>query len=144
MVYGVSSETTDSLIVGADTPGLTENGATVYFWKSGICGIGSPKSCRQLAVRVRQIVQETGCGKVNVIAHSKGGLDIRAQQLSGWYRRYDRFDCRNKYTAPGMEVCRLSLGKLPTGAAKIASAGDGTMKNWGDQAPRILWLLSET
>ena len=31
----------------------------------------------QLAVRIRQIVQETGCGKVNVIAHSKGGLDIR-------------------------------------------------------------------
>lgn len=35
-------------------------------------------SGRELAERIRQIVEETGCGKVNIIAHSKGGLDSRA------------------------------------------------------------------
>lgn len=35
-------------------------------------------SAKELETRIRQIVEETGCEKVNVIAHSKGGLDTRA------------------------------------------------------------------
>lgn len=34
-------------------------------------------SAGELDARIRQIVRETGCGKVNIIAHSKGGLDCR-------------------------------------------------------------------
>jgi triacylglycerol lipase len=34
-------------------------------------------SAEELAARIREIVQETGCEKVNIIAHSKGGLDCR-------------------------------------------------------------------
>ena len=34
-------------------------------------------SARELAARIRQITEETGCGKLNIIAHSKGGLDCR-------------------------------------------------------------------
>lgn len=35
-------------------------------------------SAKELAERIHQIINETGCQKVNVIAHSKGGLDMRA------------------------------------------------------------------
>lgn len=28
-------------------------------------------------MRIKKLVQKTGCGKVNIIAHSKGGLDSR-------------------------------------------------------------------
>ena len=35
-------------------------------------------SGKELAARIRQLVEETGCEKVNIIAHSKGGLDSRA------------------------------------------------------------------
>ncbi len=34
-------------------------------------------SARELAQRIRQITEETGCEKLNIIAHSKGGLDSR-------------------------------------------------------------------
>ena len=34
-------------------------------------------SAAELADRIEQLVQKTGCGKVNIIAHSKGGLDSR-------------------------------------------------------------------
>jgi triacylglycerol lipase len=30
-------------------------------------------SAQELAGRIEEIVTETGCGKVNIIAHSKGG-----------------------------------------------------------------------
>lgn len=55
---------------------LKMNGAVIYYGnhQSAASVIESGK---ELAERIRQIVEETGCGKVNIIAHSKGGLDSR-------------------------------------------------------------------
>lgn len=55
---------------------LTRNGARVYYGEQP--SAASVADCgAALARRVRQIVEETGCGKVHIIAHSKGGLDCR-------------------------------------------------------------------
>ena len=55
---------------------LELNGATVYY--GGQHSAASVADCAdELAERIKTIVTETGCGKVNVIAHSKGGLDMR-------------------------------------------------------------------
>lgn len=55
---------------------LEKNGAVLYYGNhesaSSVADSGA-----QLTARIKEIVQATGCGKVNVIAHSKGGLDIR-------------------------------------------------------------------
>lgn len=55
---------------------LTRNGAAVYF---GNHPSAAPiAECAQMLTRrIREIVEETGCEKVNIIAHSKGGLDCR-------------------------------------------------------------------
>lgn len=55
---------------------LERNGAVIYYGnhQSADSVEGSGK---ELAERIRQITEETGCGKVNIIAHSKGGLDCR-------------------------------------------------------------------
>lgn len=55
---------------------LKQNGAVIYYGSQQ--SAASVASCGQeLAERIRAIVQETGCEKVNIIAHSKGGLDSR-------------------------------------------------------------------
>ncbi len=55
---------------------LKRNGATVHFGNQpSAASIG--ECANFLDRRIRQITEETGCQKVNVIAHSKGGLDIR-------------------------------------------------------------------
>ena len=55
---------------------LELNGATVYY--GGQHSAASVADCAdELAARIREIVEITGCEKVNVIAHSKGGLDMR-------------------------------------------------------------------
>ena len=56
---------------------LKKNGAEIYY---GEHNSASPVtgSARELEKRILDIVRETGCGKVNIIAHSKGGLDARA------------------------------------------------------------------
>jgi triacylglycerol lipase len=56
---------------------LAANGATVYYGNHQSAA-AIRHSAKELAERIREIVAETGCEKVNIIAHSKGGLDIRA------------------------------------------------------------------
>ena len=56
---------------------LEKNGATVFYGQhqsaNTIMGSG-----REIQHRIREICRSTGCEKVNIIAHSKGGLDCRA------------------------------------------------------------------
>lgn len=55
---------------------LIRNGATLFYGNQQ--SAASVARCgEELTARIRQIVQETGCEKVNIIAHSKGGLDSR-------------------------------------------------------------------
>lgn len=55
---------------------LARNGAVIFYGNQQsaagveVCG-------QELADRIKRLVSETGCGRVNVIAHSKGGLDMR-------------------------------------------------------------------
>ncbi len=55
---------------------LIRNGAVVYYGEQP--SADSVEGCaRELKKRIEKIVSETGCEKVNIIAHSKGGLDSR-------------------------------------------------------------------
>ena len=55
---------------------LRRNGATVYYGQQQSAA-AVEDSGKELAERIRQIVETTGC-EMNIIAHSKGGLDSRA------------------------------------------------------------------
>lgn len=55
---------------------LRRNGASVYFGNQPSAD-SIPDCARILTKRIKQITKETGCEKVNIIAHSKGGLDCR-------------------------------------------------------------------
>lgn len=55
---------------------LKKNGAEVYYGEQQ-SALSVQDSSRELAKKIEEIVTTTGCGKVNIIAHSKGGLDAR-------------------------------------------------------------------
>jgi len=55
---------------------LEKNGAVIYYGKQQ-SALSVADSAAELAKRIEEIVTGTGCGKVNIIAHSKGGLDSR-------------------------------------------------------------------
>ena len=55
---------------------LEKHGAVIYYGNHQSAA-SVADSGKELADRIREIVAETGCGKVNIIAHSKGGLDSR-------------------------------------------------------------------
>lgn len=55
---------------------LTTNGAVLYYGEHQ-SALSVEQSAEELAARVRTIVAACGCEKLNIIAHSKGGLDCR-------------------------------------------------------------------
>lgn len=55
---------------------LIKNGAVIYYGEHQ-SALSTVESGRELAERIKEVVNNTGCQKVNIIAHSKGGLDCR-------------------------------------------------------------------
>ena len=55
---------------------LIRNGATVYYGEHQSAA-SVKDSAKELSLRIARLVEDTGCEKVNIIAHSKGGLDSR-------------------------------------------------------------------
>ncbi len=55
---------------------LVRNGANVYYGHQEAWGTVEDNGLI-LKNKIMEILQKTGCGKVNIIAHSKGGLDAR-------------------------------------------------------------------
>lgn len=55
---------------------LEKNGAEIYYGEQQ-SALSVEDSSKELAEKIEEIVLTTGCGKVNIIAHSKGGLDAR-------------------------------------------------------------------
>lgn len=61
---------------------LEKNGAKIFYGQHESAS-SVVDSAEQLYERIRYIVKRTGCEKVNIIAHSKGGLDSR-YAISVW------------------------------------------------------------
>jgi triacylglycerol lipase len=55
---------------------LIANGATIFYGMQQ-SSESVEISAEELKRRIMQVIEETGCEKVNIIAHSKGGLDAR-------------------------------------------------------------------
>ena len=77
MVHGVFFRDSEHLNYWGRVPAeLIKNGATVYY--GGQESAGNVRTCAlQIKKAIVRVLQETGAEKVNIIAHSKGGLDSR-------------------------------------------------------------------
>ncbi len=76
-VHGVFFRDSNIFNYWGRIPGeLTKNGAVIFYGQQQSAA-SVRTSAEELAERIRGIVKDTGCEKVNIIAHSKGGLDSR-------------------------------------------------------------------
>ena len=77
LVHGVFFRDSERLNYWGRIPKeLIKNGATIYYGNHNSAN-SVENSALELEKRIKEIIKETGCEKVNVIAHSKGGLDTR-------------------------------------------------------------------
>lgn len=122
---------------------LEENGARVYYGNHGSAA-SVEDSAKELDRRIRQIVGETGCGKVNIIAHSKGGLDCRYAMAKLGTAPYIASLSTINTPHRGCKFADYLLSKIPEGSQRrIAGAYNGTLRKLGDENPDFMAAVTD-
>ena len=122
---------------------LKRNGATVFYGNQQ--SAASVERCgEELAERIRQIVRETGCEKVNIIAHSKGGLDSRyAISVCG---AADHVATLTTVNTPhyGCIFADYLLDKIPDKVCcSVASKYNTALSKFGDPDPNFMEAVQD-
>ncbi len=117
---------------------LTKNGATIFYGNHQ--SAASVEECgRELAERIRQIVEKTGCEKVNLIAHSKGGLDCRYAISRGGADSYVASLTTINTPHRGCEFADYLLSKIPDKQKEmVACTYNAALCKLGDTCPNFL------
>ncbi len=121
---------------------LEDNGATIFYGKQE--SAASVTDCgKEIAKRILELLKETGAEKVNIIAHSKGGLDSRSAIC---------FEGMDKYVASLTTICTPHrgceyVGKLLAKFSekkkqRIADTYNKAFEKIGDKHPDFLTAIS--
>lgn len=123
---------------------LEKNGAEIYYGNHQSAA-SVEDSARELWERIQRLVKETGCEKVNIIAHSKGGLDVRTL--------LSMIPDANQYVASlttintphrGCEFADYLLSKVPKQKQEaIAGTYNATLRKLGDTSPDFMAAVSD-
>lgn len=113
---------------------LTRAGATVYYGNQEAWGT-IEANAQDIKERILDILEETGCRKVNIIAHSKGGLDAR--YMISALGMGDKVASLTTISTPH-RGCRFVdiLSRMPDGVYRwIAGLMDRNFRKLGDTHP---------
>ncbi len=122
---------------------LKRNGAVVYYGQQQSAA-SVEDSGIELAARIREILKETGCEKVNIIAHSKGGLDSRAAIAHAGCAPYVATLTTINTPHRGCIYAEYLLNKVPEAVRqKVAAAYNATLKRLGDENPDFLAAVTD-
>lgn len=113
---------------------LKQMGFRVYYGEQDSNGTIAANG-KVIAEKIEEIISETGCEKLNIIAHSKGGLDSRyAISTLGMGKYVATLTTLSTPHHGSITVDRLL--RLPDIMVRIAAkCSDIWLKLWGDKAP---------
>lgn len=121
---------------------LETNGATLFYGKHS-SALPVIDSAKELEKRVLEIVSTTGCEKINIIAHSKGGLDSRAL-LKTSARSYIASITTINTPHKGCEFADFLLNKASEQLKEnLSNAYNFAAKKLGDPAPDFLSAVND-
>lgn len=117
---------------------LKKNGAQVYYGKQQSAQ-SIADSAKELAAQMQSILAETGAEKLNIIAHSKGGLDTRYAMKELGMAQYVASLTTINTPHHGCAWVDGLLEKIPQHIAeKIAAHYEKIFRGLGDQSPDFL------
>ncbi|MDE7390139.1 MAG: triacylglycerol lipase [Lachnospiraceae bacterium] len=121
---------------------LIKNGAEVYYGEQQ--SAASVEDCAaELEVRIKQIISQTGCEKVNIIAHSKGGLDSRCVISSRGMAKYVASLTTVNTPHRGCAYADFLLKHIPMPAVSfIAAKYNSALHRLGDRNPDFIAAVS--
>lgn len=116
---------------------LEKNGATVFYGNQESAASIS-KCGEELAMRIKEILKETNFEKVNIIAHSKGGLDSRYALSKCGMDQYVASLTTINTPHRGCEFADFLLEKINEKLMeKIAEKYNSTLIRFGDRMPNF-------
>ena len=122
---------------------LETNGATIFYGNhSSAASIAD--SALELKNRITEILTETNAEKVNIIAHSKGGLDCRYAIAKLGIS--DKVASLTTINTPhkGCLFADYLLNKIPISVKnKVANTYNTTLKKFGEQNPDFLAAVND-
>lgn len=122
---------------------LEENGAVIYYGNHQSAA-SVVDSAAELAERIKTIMEEIGCEKVNIIAHSKGGLDSRYMiSLLGMDQYVASLTTINT-PHRGCVFADYLLGKMPQAMKdKLADGYNVALMKLGDENPDFIAAVTD-
>ncbi len=122
---------------------LKKNGAVVYYGNQQ--SAASVERCgEELTRRIKEVLQESGCEKVNIIAHSKGGLDSRYAISACGVAEYVASLTTVNTPHRGCIFADYLLEKVPDKVCNfIAGKYNSTLKKFGDTSPDFMEAVQD-
>ena len=122
---------------------LSLHGATIYYGEHQ-SALTVKESARELTARIKLIVERSGCEKVNIIAHSKGGLDclyaISEFGLGSYVASLTTVNTPHR----GCLFADHLLGVVPQKVKdKVAAIYNTSLKALGDESPDFLAAVGD-
>lgn len=144
LVHGIFFRDWEGLNYWGRIPaGLAENGATIYYGQQQSSS-SVQQSAEELKNRILQIVNETGCQKVNIIAHSKGGLDSRYAISCLGMDEYVASLTTINTPHHGCRFAKKALDNIPKGVVDVVSSSyDKLFAKLGDKHPDFFSGVSD-
>ncbi len=144
MVHGVFFRDFQYFNYWGRVPGeLEKNGARIFYGEHQSAAAVAD-SAKEIADRIKQIVAETGCEKVNVIAHSKGGLDTKYAIAKYGMDKYVASLTTVNTPHTGCEFADYLLDKAPDGLKdKVSKAYNSALKKLGDKNPSFMAAVTD-
>ncbi len=119
------------------------NGARVFYGNQQ-SAIAVKDSAEELNTRVREICKSFGCEKLNIIAHSKGGLDCRYAIENLGMGEFVASLTTVSTPHKGCEYADYLLNKISEKTKnRIANSYNSTLKKLGDHKPDFLAAMQD-
>ena len=117
---------------------LIDNGATIYYGNHS-SSLSVKDSAVEIANRIKEIIDEEHCEKVNVIAHSKGGLDTRYAISNLGMDKYVASLTMINTPNHGCQFAEYLFNKAPEVLKnKVADGYNTALKKLGDPNPDFI------
>lgn len=144
LVHGVFFRDSKKLNYWGRVPGeLTRNGATLFYGEHQ-SALSVEESAGELACRIKEIVAKNGYEKLNIIAHSKGGLDCRYAIAKLGVAPYIASLTTINTPHRGCGFADYLLDKIPEKMqTKVAGTYNAAAKKLGDTSPDFMEAVSD-
>ena len=117
---------------------LKQNGAVIYYGKQQ-SSLSVAESAAELKAEIEQVLAQTGAEKVNIVAHSKGGLDSRYAISKLGLAPYIASLTTINTPHRGCKYADVLLNGLPQGLLQFIARRYNALYNMlGDEKPDLL------